>query len=556
MEITSFALSIAFSLILLADGDTDMQNPADQQPSEDDWWLPDWVKPLPDVIGFYGPNPDDVPDQTLKLVTFRWIDVNPAEGVYDWSILEKGLSQPHNIYIRMENSDVLHCPKWLSEKYQELDALKMTGKSYKDNFGTESKGEHYPLWHPGFKAEFRKLLASFRDKGFGSHPHFKFAYIPGAWAWGEFGLSFVDEMIQQGITPEDYLEWFRETIDAYVDAFGDENAHKLMYTGHDYLPLADSNEEWRNAIGRKLFEYAMKRGCSTRFGLLEKFDFLTGDMPNYGMPAVTIGDGMYIVADDDAGLLADPNCIIGAENEEMGNGNIPWSNYYQLKMTALKSLQIRVNCVFMNRRIWADAPEIHHYMLKSLGRHYYDSPDAWCTLREGRDVYQNWSRWHLGFRDEWWLRNYERWLYQREVKPDGYTVRTYHIETPVKFNEEKYEARRTDHKNGSDYIYFNVDDRFIMGGSNEVQIKVTYLDDNSSKWWIEYDADDGDPYKRSSSIGNLNDGKWKTVTFAINDASFQNRQQTDMDFRIFNGGSHDLTVRFVRVIKTKPRTDR
>jgi hypothetical protein len=294
----------------------------------------------------------------------------------------------------------------------------------------------------------------------------------------------------------------------------------------------------------------MNRDCSTRFGLLEKFDFLTGDMPNYGMPAVMIEDGRYIVADENSGLIADPNRIIGAENEEMGNQNIPCRNYYQLKMTTLKSLQIRVNCVFMNRRIWAEAPEIHHYMLRSLGRHYYDSPDAWCALREGEDVYQKWSRWHLGFRDQW--RNYERWLYQREVESDGHTVSTCHIETSVKFNEEKYEARRTDHENGSDYMYFNVDDKFLMGGRNEVQIKVTYLDDNSSQWWIEYDSADANSYKHSSSVKNQDDGKWKTVTFAIDDPSFQNRQREGMDFRIFNGGKADLIVRFVRIIKMEP----
>ena len=126
----------------------------------------------------------------------------------------------------------------------------------------------------------------------------------------------------------------------------------------------------------------------------------------------------------------------------------------------------------------------------------------------------------------------------------------------MKFNEEKYEARRTDHENGSDYIYFDLDDKFIMDGSNEIQIKVTYLDSNSSKWWIEYDAADGNLYKHSSSIRNQDDGKWKTVTFAMNDASFQNRQRAGMDFRVFNGGSHDLTVRFVRVIKMKPSMDR
>ena len=43
--------------------------------------------------------------------------------------------------------------------------------------------------------------------------------------------------------------------------------------------------------------------------------------------------------------------------------------------------------------------------------------------------------------------------------------------------------------------------------------------------------------------------KWKTTTFMLPDARFENRQKDGLDFRIHNGGQHDLTVRFVRVIK-------
>lgn len=67
--------------------------------------------------------------------------------------------------------------------------------------------------------------------------------------------------------------------------------------------------------------------------------------------------------------------------------------------------------------------------------------------------------------------------------------------------------------------------------------------------WIEYDASSGIAYKKSSLVVNRNNGKWKTVTFKINDVTFLNRQNCTMDFRIFNGGKEDLSVRFVRVIK-------
>lgn len=527
-----------------------MRESNEQSMNEDDWWLPEWVKPLPDVIGFYGTNPEDVPDQTLKLVAFRWRDINPQEGVYDWSILENALKQTNNIYIRLENSDITHCPEWLVKKYPDLKPMSLG--AYEDTFAINSEGLFYPMWHPGFQTEFRNLLQSFKQQGFASHPHLKFAYIPGGWKWGEFSVEFVNQMIKQGLTPNDFLNWFKETIDAYVDAFGQENAHKLMYTGLDTVCLCEGNIEWRETLGRKLFSYVMEKGASTRFGLIEKYNFVATDMPNYGNPVVNIGNGKYMVTNDNAQLIANRQRFIGSESEEIGNENIPITNYEQLKLTALKNLQLRVNVVFLAEALWSKAPELHHYMLKTLGRRYDDSPDAWCALREGKDIHQLWTRWHLGEREGWWIRNWERWLIQREVNPDGKTVRTAYVQTPVKFSEESYEARRTDHTNGSDYIYFGIDDKFMKGGNNKVQIKVTYLDNNVSEWWIEYDAFSGNNYQKSSPINNINDGKWKTVTFSINDAAFDNRQRENMDFRIFNGGKEDLTVRFVRLIKLEP----
>ncbi|MEJ6483218.1 beta-galactosidase [Nostoc punctiforme UO1] len=522
----------------------------------DDWWLPGWVTPLPDVVSFNAPNPK-VPSQTLDVVTLRWRDVNPQEGVYDWSILEKALKQTNNIYVRFLNSDVIHCPKWLSSKYPYLKPFRID--SYEDDFNITSEGFFYPMWHPAFKQEFKKLLQSFKTRNFASHPHLKFFYIPGAWKWGELSLDVVQEnMAAQGMSPNDLLNWFKEMLDAYVDAFGKENTHKLMYTDQDLLYSFNGNLNWAKAIDRNPFKYVMTQGGSTRFGLLAKYNFVATDMPNYGISVANISNSKYMLTNDNAPLIADPKRFIGSETVQFGGSTIPLSTdptlvKNQYRMTALKNLQARVNVLMSTTaKFWDAEPELHNYMLKSLGRHYYDSPDAWAALREGKDVHQRSVRWHLGDKTDWWIRNFERWLIQREVEPNGKTVSTNLVTLPVRYNEYAYEARRTDHQNFSDYIYFGVDDKFIKGGNNTIQVKVTYLDNNTAKWGIEYDATDGNLYKKSSVINNTNDSQWKTVTFEIKDAAFLNRQNGNMDFRIFNGGKQDLTVRFVRVIKLQP----
>jgi hypothetical protein len=71
---------------------------------------------------------------------------------------------------------------------------------------------------------------------------------------------------------------------------------------------------------------------------------------------------------------------------------------------------------------------------------------------------------------------------------------------------------------------------------------------------VEYDAADGNRYKRTTVIKNKNSRTWKTVTLSLPNASFLNWQTSGMDFRIYNGGRSDLSVRFVRVIKSNDPT--
>ncbi len=96
-----------------------------------------------------------------------------------------------------------------------------------------------------------------------------------------------------------------------------------------------------------------------------------------------------------------------------------------------------------------------------------------------------------------------------------------------------YEARRTDHASGNDYIYFNVNDLFLKGGSNNIRVYVSYLDNSTSPFYLEYDAADGNHTKRVTSSSNIvftNSGAWKTGYFALPDDAFSNGQTSGMDF--------------------------
>ena len=72
------------------------------------------------------------------------------------------------------------------------------------------------------------------------------------------------------------------------------------------------------------------------------------------------------------------------------------------------------------------------------------------------------------------FRNWEKWLKQREVLPEGKVVPVYQLNSNTAFdfyNLKAEEALRTDRINGGNYIYFDVANSFIQGGNNDIKIK-------------------------------------------------------------------------------------
>jgi hypothetical protein len=562
-------------------------NIIEQQASEDDWALPSWVTKTTNS-GLYA-EATDIFHPEAYTVSMSWAEINPAENVFDWRRLEANLEAARKlnkrIWLRIFASDVKHTPDWVKNKYPDLKAMqyKNEGGAYLDIHDYKiSKGKFYPIWHPGFEAEFKKLLTSFKQRRYIADPALAFMYAPGAWRWNEWEVIFVKEAKESGVNADLFWQWFRRHMNEYADA-ANGYTYKLVFTGQPQMERCENDSEWALKLndapkGRnRLVDYAISLGMSVRIGAQEYFNPYS-NIPSWGAPAKTIGNLNYQVIDETHALHSDPNRIIGTENELVGWNNLPGTDkYYFMKMATLKSLQLRMNWINTTDLSYSLAPQVVEYARKTMGKTVENSPDAWVALRQWNDPtylddhlpeyspeisnilgvnrsdYQQIDSFFKNAKFPY--RNWERWISQREVAPDGYTQPTHQVYSQsqfIKWNGFSYEAIRTDHQNQSNYIYFNVDDRFLKNQRTDVELKVTYLDDNNATWEIEYDALDGNPYKKTSQVVNQNSGKWKTTTFRISDAAFGNRQNGNMDFRIYNGGSQDLIVRFVRVIKLQP----
>jgi hypothetical protein len=572
MKIKSLLLNLFFSATLLFAKACTAQtnNPLNQHISEDDWSLPAYVSKS-DNAGLYWEYV--FKDADNLLVT--WKQLNPSENVYNWSILDQATSLNIPFFLRIWASDTTHIPQWVKTKYPTMPVLHWgaPGETYPDLLGNNSPSNFYALWHPGFTQEFKKFLMAFKAKNYLSNPNLKFMYVPSAWRWNEWELGPMLQQIKTNapISPTSFVSWFKEHLDDYADA-SNGYPHKMVFTGFGRIenPLyygGDAN--WFLALNDTtngnniLTNYAVSLGMSVREGAQEYFNS-SNDSFAWGAPSKTINNINYQFIDETNPLHNNPLRIIGTENEGFCDpAMLDICSYYHIKMSTLKALQLRVNWLNTRDAYIKSYKPIFEYARLTMNKTVKNSPDAWVSLRQTYDPYFSANPPLPIYNSPAWVhrvtlpyRNWEKWLYQRDVPIDGIVTPVYQLNSNHQFdiwNLKAFEALRTNQAKGSNYMYFDVDDAFIKGGTNSVQIKITYLDNFAGNWWVEYDAANNESAtKKSTEVINSNTNTWKTITINIIDAGFTNRQNGGMDFRIYNGGKNDMSVRFVRLIKTNP----
>ena len=99
------------------------------------------------------------------------------------------------------------------------------------------------------------------------------------------------------------------------------------------------------------------------------------------------------------------------------------------------------------------------------------------------------------------------------------------------------------------YIYFDVNNDFARSLKGPVEVEVTYLDQGTGMFVLQYDAMDF-AFKAAGESPKLeNSGTWKTARFTLPDPKFSKRQNGGTDMRINTRASEPLVIRGLKITR-------
>jgi beta-glucosidase len=105
---------------------------------------------------------------------------------------------------------------------------------------------------------------------------------------------------------------------------------------------------------------------------------------------------------------------------------------------------------------------------------------------------------------------------------------------------------RTTSGAGNLYMYFNIDDNIVPGGTYQATAYVTYFDQGTASWDIQYDSFanvNNNAFRDSARVTDTNTGMWKTVEIALPDSNFRNRENGGSDLRLNIGAGGQAIAR-------------
>lgn len=520
----------------------------------------DWSLPAGAMVaqnsGFFSEADSAQHHVHLSSVDVTWRQLNPQAGSYGGSAtgsaqgmtfrsLDAQLATTSPFWMRVWVSGTTWAPSWVAAEC----GVSSVGPDYDNQ-------RHLPVWDPcvwdHVKAMYRYLMV---ERNLRADPRLRFIYVPGAFTWCEFDYEMVSAAARSGaLSLPQFRSWFATMTADLVNIMNGENdrtdddfAYKLVFTGEDYPwgPWGASDDLFARD--------AVHAGMGIRTGITEVFNNHLSNLPAYG---TTVDARGYMVTDESAPAL-DGKRVVATENECFDDCGFSTRSEderaYAVMMSNLKALQMRVNWLYVVPSASFMSAYADHYawVEKSLGHTAATSRDAWAFLRDAEDRYwagddsRTWS-------GKPYVKNFERFLWQRDVSPDGESARGNERRTGVLVEENgsSYEGRRTQHANGQHALYFFLHDAFVSPSRVQpLDVKVTYLDAGTGDFWLEY-LDALGAMRESPKASRGGSGRLRTATFHIENLLPGNGLTDNADFRVFAAESGaDLDVRMVRVVK-------
>jgi hypothetical protein len=582
---TTFAAdgpATAGRLVSVTDGE-DWSLPSDVRPTPgcgigwvDGQWIAKWSKlyPLhqadPDIIHF---------NQWIEV---RWADVNPARGVFDWSSVDRQIE-------RIEETPHLGFAFWLKgyARCEERSTGTFEAKYRMVPRWLEDQGKVTFLpdgtavsWDPdsGYLRAYGEFLRAVAQR-YADHPRFCWVecrFIDRAWGEGGFRGGSVpeddapdDEEKQQELRDHVEVE-FRsaerdhkmspENLDRFLHAFYD--LHAEAFKGHERaVVLPDFSEclfggfqydrERYAPVCRRAWQYGLEKGFGGRDGFVEVWMLYLTE--GWG---ISFDENGYMRLNEDHPAIREGR-VWNTENEEYPP-HVSAHRFGPLEMTGyryraanLRALQMRRNWVSVST--WNNQPlvqsDLTRYVQLSVGKTAATSPDAWSWLREAYVWGGNIDPAILG---EKTAKNFERWLFQRDVGPDGRTqpAARVSIEGMNQFWSSRpyeYQARRTDTASGQDSIYFQADEAWFGDEPRDARLFIGFQAAGEGSWCVEYDTETA---RRRSPVVAVGAGDgWRTAVLELPGMVCRRGFADRMDFRVLHLDGADTVVRMARLVK-------
>ncbi len=489
-----------------------------------DWTLPAEVKPARNS-GIYNLNtsvPPDFPGNRLKQVNAKWSELEPKEGVYDFSSITKELNDPkydgimlnvRGMVVAIEDGNGkpafqagVTAPKWLSA----------TAPKTKERLRAGAAVTNMHIYDPRVKSKFIKLIEKIGRSTIPGHPRLKAQVIHGV------SSSRGEEWTGTQASRPAAEKAMADILVAWTKAYG-SNAKKLAWLKENPVQLFNTS--------------VVRGGTGIRGGAIEtwmRYAYTPGDKSQTGQMLDANG---YLSVDESFAPIAEGRTFLD-ENEVYESGRDtarPKSTWpYNYRMSNFRMLQMRRNIAWMERNSVIN-PKMLNWMSLELGQTVESTPDAWVVL----------MRTWIGSGTE--INNFERWLYQRDING---------VSTSPKLKVQHGFNAANDKSLPSNLWYANVaraeksigiavDDKFLSGGQNSIAIKVTYFDSETEEWSLVYNKGGGGTAARTVK-GNSTD-RVRTATFFLNDFATP-KSGYNFDFALESKGGNTPFM-FVRVIK-------
>ena len=520
-----------------------------------DWSLPKEVKHAEYSGVCYSDVKPDRPYMRGILRTLTWGDLNPKEGVYDFTQLDKFIDEVSEfdgwLMLRIKCSVVwrdspwvgvggLFIPEWVLDKHKPKV------------FNTQENIRIAVPWNPGVQKEYKKFVKEFVKQGYLAKPEIAGIYLHGIGSsFGEemwMEPDYIDHAKKAGMTPEKLYNALASRMEFWAEA-GGKYKHKIGWVCTGWLM------GYEKTVYTNLDHYAMELGLGKRHGGFDG-SFNAYLPPGHGQ---SWDDDSHIIVDWSHPLRAEKRFFATEEEQFQYKGveasGAEWEEKipvdekkYLAESSLMRVAQIGMNFVWTSDRVINKAPDIYRWYTFVAGKLPAESPDAICWLREdyvrARGPDRSWTRTNT-------IKNFERMVWQRDF-PEAQTQPVIRIDRQGLYTDAEglhygYLARKTDVKNGQKNLLFFLHKDFRNSIKNEAEIKITYFDNTRNKWVLKVSMKG--TLLVSKKIEGKGDGKWRTATFELNQKPEPGKLEHKVDFKleIISGG--DLTVKFVRIVK-------